>query len=80
MKAYQDNLVVTTIEQPEDTPIKTPDGKHPWAVKVISVGNNVEGVSEGDLVAAAGKQQEFTTDNYIIHKSQVKAIVSEDEI
>lgn len=71
---------MTTIEMPEEKQIMTPDGNHPWAVKVVSVGSYVDGVSEDDIVCASGNQQEFMQDHYIIHKSQVKAIVTEDEL
>lgn len=80
MKAYGDNLVVKTVPMPEEKKIMTPDGDHPWAVEVVSIGDLVDGVEEGDIVCAAGNQQEFIADHYIIHSSQVKAIVSEDEL
>lgn len=88
MKAYGDNLVVTPIKQDEDAAIKTPDGMHPWAYEVISVGSQVNNNIDNDeervepekLICAAGEGKEFIRDHFLIHRSQVKAIVTEDEL
>lgn len=76
------NIVVQEVDLPEEKKIMTPNGKHPWALKVHKVGSGVidENITEGALVAARGECKEFIPGYFLINASQVVAVVSEDEL
>lgn len=81
MKAVGQSVIVKQIDQPADSPVKTPDGKHPWAIQVVDVSDQIDTpVKKGDIVAAQGNLKELAGEHFIVNLSQIVAIMDTSDL